>query len=87
MADAAECPSKRERAMHSEVVITISTMMVTITVPAACDPINATIRGMPIKPELGNAPTNAPKEASFQPMRSRRVMAITSATITMPHRA
>ena len=59
--------------MHSEVVITMSTMMVTMIGPAARGPSRATSSGTPMKPVLGNAATSAPKEASFQPMRAFRL--------------
>jgi hypothetical protein len=58
--------------MHSELVMTMSTTMTTITVPTAAGPSKAAISGTPMKPELGNAATSAPKAASFQPMRPPR---------------
>ena len=61
--------SSRDSAMHSDEVITRSMTMVTIAGPAARAPSSATSSGTPMKPVLGNAPTSAPKDASFQPIR------------------
>ena len=38
-----------------------------------------------MKPELGNAVTSAPKAASFQPMRPRRVAAMVTPTKSSAH--
>ena len=70
--------------MHTEVVTTMSTSMVTITGPAACAPSNATSSGTPMKPVLGKAATSAPKAASFQPRRGREASRA-SPTTTRPH--
>ncbi len=78
-------PSSRDSAMHSEVVITMSTTMVTMMGPAAAAPISATKSGTPMKPVLGNAATSAPKAASFQRMRSFRVTTTVKATVTSAH--
>ena len=67
--------------MHSEVVITMSTMMVTMIGPAARGPSRATSSGTPMKPVLGNAATSAPNEASFQPMRGFRLVATAKPTM------
>ena len=75
-------PSSLERAMHSEVVMTMSMTMVTMAGPAAAAPNKATNKGTPMKPVLGKAPTKAPKAASFQPMRGLKVTATTKATMT-----
>ena len=56
--------------------------MVTMAGPAAAGPNNATNSGTPMNPVLGNAPTKAPKAASFQPMRLLSVTATTKATMT-----
>jgi len=77
--------SSRDSAMHSELVITMSTTIVRITVPAADGPSSATISGTPMKPELGNAATSAPSEASFQRIRSLSEMTIAKATTVSPH--
>lgn len=77
-------PSRRESAMHSEVVITMSTSMPTMMGAAASGPSSATSRGTPMKPVLGKAATRAPKEASFQRMRSFRVTAMVKPTMTRP---
>jgi hypothetical protein len=66
-------PSRRDSAMHSELVMTMSTTMVTMAGPARCAPSSATSSGTPMKPVLGKAATRAPKAASFQPMRALRV--------------
>ena len=68
--------------MHNEVVITISTTIVTMAGPAACAPSKATSSGTPMKPVLGKAATKAPKEASFQRIRLFRLTATVKATIT-----
>ena len=75
--------SRRESAIHSELVMTMSTIIVTMAGPAAWAPSSATSSGTPMKPVLGNAATKAPKAASFQPMRPRRVTSTASATITI----
>ena len=77
--------SRRDSAMHSEVVITMSTVMVTIIGPAACAPSRATSSGTPMKPVLGKAATSAPNEASFQPMRRFSVTAIVKPTMVKAH--
>ena len=56
----------------------MSTRMVTMAGPAALAPNSATSSGTPMKPVLGKAPTNAPKAASFQPMRPCSVTATTN---------
>ena len=84
-ATAAPCSpaaSMRESATHSEVVITMSTTMVTMAGPAAAEPNKATKSGTPMKPVLGKAATKAPKEASLQRMRAFRLMAMLNATMT-----
>jgi hypothetical protein len=68
--------------MHSEVVNTKSTKMVTMAGPAAEAPSSATNKGTPMKPVLGNTPTKAPNAASFQPMRLFRLTATTKPTIS-----
>ena len=68
--------------MHSDEVITMSTKIVTMAGPAALGPNSATSRGTPIKPVLGKAATNAPNDASFQPIRAFLVTAMVKATIT-----
>jgi hypothetical protein len=60
----------------------MSMTMVTMAGPAAAVPNKATNKGTPMKPVLGNAPTKAPKAASFQPMRLLSVTATTKATMT-----
>ena len=72
----------RDKATHSEEVITRSTTMVTMAGPTACAPNNATSKGTPMKPVLGKAATSAPKDASFQRMRAFRLMAMLNATIS-----
>mgnify|MGYP006149689411 CR=1 FL=1 len=54
-----------EVSLTDEVKI-ISIIMVCMTGPAAAAPNKATNKGTPMKPELGNAATKAPKEASAQ---------------------
>ncbi len=71
--------------MHSELVITMSTTMVTMIGPAARAPSSATSSGTPMKPVFGKAATSAPNEASFQPMRAFRLMATVNPTITSAH--
>ena len=78
-------PSRRESAMHSEVVITMSTSMPTMMGAAACAPSRATSSGTPMKPVLGKAATSAPKEASFQRMRWFSVTAMVKPTMTSAH--
>lgn len=78
-------PSRRDNAMHSELVMTMSTTMVTMAGPALCAPSNATKSGTPMKPVLGKAATRAPKAASFQPMRALRVRATAAPTMTSAH--
>ena len=75
-------PSKRDSAMQSDVVMTMSMTMVTMAGPAAAVPSKATNKGTPMKPVLGKAPTKAPNAASFQPKRLFKVMATTKATMT-----
>ena len=77
--------SMRDSATHTEEVITMSTKMVTMAGPAACGPSKATSKGTPMKPVLGKAATNAPSEASFQRMRSFRLMATLNATMSKAH--
>jgi len=87
-ATAAPCSSAAsisDRARHSEVVITMSTVMVTMAGPAAAGPSKATNSGTPMKPVLGNAPTRAPSEASFQRIRSLRLTTTLKATMTKAH--
>ncbi len=87
-ATAAPCSpaaSMRDRATHSDVVITMSTTMVTMAGPAASGPSKATNKGTPMNPVLGKAATSAPKEASFQRMRLFRLTATLNATMTMAH--
>ena len=74
---------RRDSAMHSEVVISMSMAMVRITVPALPAPSSATSSGTPMKPELGKAATRAPNAASFQPQR-RRVASTVPATSSRP---
>ena len=74
---------RRDSAMHSEVVTSMSSAMLNITGPALCAPSKATSSGTPMKPVLGKAATSAPKAASFQPRR-RRVSATTAPTSTRP---
>ena len=87
--EAPPCAPRRDRAMHSEDVMTMSTKMVTMAGPAARGPKSATSKGTPMKPVLGNAPTSAPKDASFQPMRPWpgrcKVTATTNATMVRAH--
>jgi len=71
--------------MHSELVMTMSTTMVTMAGPALCAPSSATKSGTPMKPVLGKAATSAPKAASFQPMCALRVSATVAPTITSAH--
>ena len=71
--------------MHNEVVMTMSTTIVTIAGPAAALPNSATNKGTPMKPVLGNAPTNAPNEASFQRIRAFKLVATTKPTISKAH--
>jgi len=78
-------PSSRESAMHSEVVMTMSTTMVTMAGPALCAPSSATSSGTPMKPVLGKAATRAPKAASFQLVRGPRVASTVPATIASAH--
>jgi len=78
-------PSSRDSAMHSELVTTMSTMIITITGPTLLGPISAASSGTPMNPVLGNAATKAPMEASFQRMRSFSDMATANATITSAH--
>ena len=87
-ARAAPCssaPSKRDKATHSEVVITKSTTMVTIAGPAAPAPNKATSNGTPMKPVFGNAATKAPNAASSQPMRAFKLTATVKPTISKAH--
>jgi hypothetical protein len=85
LAPCSSAPSKRDKAMHNEVVMTMSTTIVTMAGPAAEAPSKATNNGTPMKPVLGNAPTNAPNEASFQPMRLFMLTATTKPTISNAH--
>ena len=85
LAPCSSAPSRRDSAMHNEVVMTMSTTIVTIIGPAACAPSKATSSGTPMKPVLGKAATSAPKEASFQPMRRFRLMATANPTMTSAH--
>jgi hypothetical protein len=78
-------PSRRDSAMHSELVITRSIRMVRIAGPAACAPSSATSSGTPMKPVLGKAATSAPKDASFQRMRSFMLDFTVPATISNAH--
>ena len=55
-----------DNAMHKDEVTTMSTQMATKVGPAARGPSKLTNKGMPMKPEFGNAATNAPKDALFQ---------------------
>jgi hypothetical protein len=71
--------------MHSELVITRSTRMVTMAGPAACAPSSTTSSGTPMKPVFGNAATSAPKDASFQPMRELRLDQTTKPTSASAH--
>ena len=75
-------PSSRDSAMHSELVMTMSTTISTITGPTLRGPSRAASNGTPMKPVLGNAATKAPKEASFQPMRSLNDTTTANPTIT-----
>ena len=74
-------PSRRDKAIHSEVVNTMSIMMVTMAGPAAVGPNRATSKGTPMKPVFGNAATRAPNAASFQPTRRFMLTATTKATM------
>ena len=85
LAPCSSAPSKRDKAMHKEEVTIKSTKMVTIAGPAAAAPKSATKRGTPIKPVLGNVPTNAPNAASFQPIRRLKLTATTKPTISKEH--
>ena len=60
--------------------------MVTMVGPAAEGPSKATNSGTPMKPVLGKAATSAPKEASFQRMRSLRLTDTLKATIRLAHK-
>ena len=60
----------------------MSIEMVIITGPATPAPSRAASSGTPMKPVLGKDATRAPKDASFQPMRPRRVTAIVAPTIS-----
>ena len=73
--------SSCDRATHSELVITMSTTINTITGPAVWGPSKAASNGTPMKPVLGNAATSAPSEASFQRMRSLRLHTRANATM------
>jgi len=87
-ATAAPCSSaasSSDRARHKEVVMTMSTVIVTIAGPAAACPSRATSSGTPMKPVLGNAATSAPSEASFQRTRALRLTATLKATMTSAH--
>ena len=84
-APCSSAPSRRESAMHSELVTSRSTRMVRIAGPAACAPSSATSSGTPMKPVLGKAATKAPKDASFHPMRELRLAQTTKATIASAH--
>ncbi len=77
--------SSLESAMHSEVVMTMSTVIVTMMGPAARGPSRATSSGTPMKPVFGKAATSAPKAPSFQPMRAFRLIVTVKATITSAH--
>ncbi len=81
----APAPSRRERAMHSELVMTMSMVSTRMTGPALRSPISATSSGTPMKPVLGNAVTSAPKAASFQPIDPRRVSAMVAPTTSSAH--
>ena len=85
LAPCSSAPSSRDKAMHKDVVMIKSTKMVTIAGPAAAAPKSATKSGTPIKPVLGNAPTNAPNAASFQPIRRLKLTATTKPTISKAH--
>ena len=67
--------------MHSDVVMTMSHVMVTMAGPAAALPKSATSSGTPMNPVLGKAATKAPNEASFQPMRAFMLTAMVKPTI------
>ena len=77
--------SNWDSATHSDVVITMSTTMLTMAGPAAVGPSKATSRGTPMKPVFGNAATRAPSEASFQRMRRLRLTATVKPTISRAH--
>ena len=68
--------------MHSELVTSRSASIVAITGPAAAGPSSATSSGTPMKPELGNAATSAPKAASRVPTRAFSETATVNATTT-----
>jgi len=72
--------SRRDKAMHSEEVSTISITMVRMAGPTDAAPKNATSKGTPMKPVLGKAPTSAPIAPSFQPMRPPRCALRVSST-------
>ena len=78
--------SSRESAMHSDVVSTMSIMMVTMAGPAAWAPSRATRSGTPMKPVLGKAATSAPNAASFQLVRGPRVASTAPPTMSTAHR-
>ena len=67
--------------MHSDDVTTTSKVIVSITGPATPAPNNAASSGTPMKPVFEKVATKAPKAPLFQPMRPRRVTAITPPTI------
>ena len=86
LAPCSSAPSNRDSAIHSELVTSKSSRMVTMAGPAALGPSSATNSGTPMKPVLGKAATSAPKDASFQPMRVFKLMATEKPTITSAHR-
>jgi len=88
-ATAAPCSpaaSSRDKAMHKDVVNTMSTAMVTMAGPAAAGPSKATSSGTPMNPVLGKAATKAPSDASFQRMRGFRLTETVNATIRLAHK-
>ena len=80
-APCAPAAPRRDSAMHSDEVMTMSIASAAIAGAAARWPSRPTSSGTPMKPELGKAATSAPKAASFQPTAPRRVSPTASATI------
>src|SRR6476660_3473117 len=72
----------RDSATHNDVVTVKSTASEITTGPIPRPPVNEVIKGMPMKPVLGNAATKAPNEASFQPMDPFLVVTMLIATIS-----
>ena len=77
--------SRRDSATHSDEVITMSMVSVTITGAAEAAPTSVASSGTPMKPEFGNVATSAPNAASFHPTAPRRVVKTVKVTMIRAH--